>query len=151
MKFPPGTHVTERIKRRDPPVNEIDRLARNHDVAYMNAKKMSDIKKADKRMIKGLKIEQRSGKNPKTAKLVEKLLKMKVIGEDYGILGKTDITDLSHVKDDRKPSAKNISAAIDLIKEFGPRIYDYLKKPENRKAIASGVKKAVKYLMSIFT
>lgn len=44
----PGTKLEKRLNRGDPGVNELDKAAKEHDIAYANSNKMSDRHKADK-------------------------------------------------------------------------------------------------------
>lgn len=44
----PGTKLKKRIKRNDPGINELDRAAKEHDIAYSRSNKMSERHHADK-------------------------------------------------------------------------------------------------------
>ena len=45
----PGTRVSERIARGDPPRTEVDKIAMKHDLDYTLAESVQDIKNADKK------------------------------------------------------------------------------------------------------
>ena len=47
----PGTHLEKRLKRRDPGINRLDRIAKQHDIAYSKAKSVKDKWDADKKMV----------------------------------------------------------------------------------------------------
>lgn len=84
----PGTHIEERIKRGDPPldgINGIDAQARIHDIDYMKAKTLDDVRKADIKLLKN--IDQSTGK-PYLKKLTKTAIKSKMLAEDLGILDK---------------------------------------------------------------
>jgi hypothetical protein len=51
----PGTHITERIERGDPPRTLSDKTAQAHDLRYQSAKVPNDIRDADRTMLKALK------------------------------------------------------------------------------------------------
>lgn len=44
----PGTKLEKRLKRNDPGINELDRAAKEHDIAYSKTNKMSERHQADK-------------------------------------------------------------------------------------------------------
>lgn len=50
----PGTKLKERLKRGDKPVNRVDEICKNHDIAYSKSQSSSDIHNADVEMIKEL-------------------------------------------------------------------------------------------------
>ena len=50
----PGTHLRERLARKDAPVNRLDALAKLHDQDYAVAKCLRDKWKADKKMIRAI-------------------------------------------------------------------------------------------------
>ncbi len=84
----PGTKLLTRLKRGDIGVDGpygIDAAAKKHDIDYYNAKSYGDIRKADKKFIKGVKQSSSSGtmKN-----LTIGAIKAKNFGEDVGILSK---------------------------------------------------------------
>lgn len=47
----PATHLGKRLKRGDPGINRLDRLAKQHDIDYSEAKNIQDKWKADEKMI----------------------------------------------------------------------------------------------------
>ena len=59
----PGTKLKKRLKRGDPGINRLDRIAKQHDIDYDKARSLQDKWKADTKMIKA--IERLPGKkNP---------------------------------------------------------------------------------------
>lgn len=50
----PGTHLKERLARGDPGINQLDRIAKQHDIAYSKAQSLRDKHKADRMMVKRL-------------------------------------------------------------------------------------------------
>ncbi len=84
----PGTKLQTRLARGDKGVDGpygIDAAAKTHDIDYYNAKSYSDIRKADKKFIKGVRQSTSTGtmKN-----LAIGAIKAKNFGEDIGILNK---------------------------------------------------------------
>ena len=71
----PGTHSVKRLKRGDPGINRLDRLAKQHDIDYGRAKTLQDKWKADEKMIRG--IAKFSGRHTLTEKIVKKIMQMK--------------------------------------------------------------------------
>ena len=49
-----GTHLKKRLKRGDPGINRLDKLAKQHDIDYGSAKNLVDKWKADQKMIKAI-------------------------------------------------------------------------------------------------
>ena len=47
----PGTHLEKRLKRVDPGINRLDRIAKQHDIDYSRARHLQDKWKADDKMI----------------------------------------------------------------------------------------------------
>ena len=47
----PGTKLKKRLKRGDPGINRLDRIAKQHDIDYSHAKNLQDKWKADAKMI----------------------------------------------------------------------------------------------------
>ena len=70
----PGTHLAKRLKRGDPGINRLDRLAKQHDIDYGNAKTLQDKWKADEKMIQG--IANFKGKTM-TERVVKKIMQIK--------------------------------------------------------------------------
>ena len=66
----PGTKLEKRLKRGDPGVNRLDRIAKQHDIDYSRAKNLQDKRKADAKMIKA--IERLPGKETMTERVVKK-------------------------------------------------------------------------------
>ena len=49
-----GTHLKKRLKRGDPGINRLDKIARKHDIDYSNAKTLRDKHEADSKMIRAI-------------------------------------------------------------------------------------------------
>lgn len=47
----PGTHLKKRLARRDPGINRLDKIAKQHHSDYANGKNSRDKRKADDKMI----------------------------------------------------------------------------------------------------
>ena len=50
----PGTHLEKRLKRSDPGINRLDRIAKQHDIDYSRARSHQDKWKADGKMIRAI-------------------------------------------------------------------------------------------------
>ena len=50
----PGTKLKKCLAHRDPVINRLDRLAKQHDIYYSKAKNLQDKWKADTKVIKGI-------------------------------------------------------------------------------------------------
>ena len=50
----PGTHLETRLKRGDPGINRLDRIAKQHDIDYSRARSHQDKWKADDKMIRAI-------------------------------------------------------------------------------------------------
>lgn len=50
----PGTRLAKRLKRGDPGINRLDRLAKEHDIAYSRAKNLREKWHADDKMIQAI-------------------------------------------------------------------------------------------------
>ena len=50
----PGTHLEKRLKRSDPGINRLDRIAKQHDIDYSRARSHQDKWKADDKMIRAI-------------------------------------------------------------------------------------------------
>lgn len=72
----PGTKLKMRLKRGDPGINRLDRLAKQHDIDYSKAKNMRDKWQADRKMINA--IGKLPGKKTKTEKVVKLIMQGKV-------------------------------------------------------------------------
>ena len=70
----PGTHLAKRLKRGDPGINRLDRLAKQHDIDYGKAKTLQDKWKADEKMIQG--IAKFKG-HMMTERIVKKIMQIK--------------------------------------------------------------------------
>ena len=71
----PGTKLAKRLKRGDPGINRLDKIAKQHDIDYSRAKNLQDKWKADTKMIKA--ITKLPGKHTFTEKIVKKIMKAK--------------------------------------------------------------------------
>jgi len=59
----PGTQLIRRLKRGDPGLTPVDRLAKVHDIDYSLATTPQDVRKADKVFIKGIKKARKQGES----------------------------------------------------------------------------------------
>ena len=50
----PGTHLKKRLKHGDPGINRLDKIAKQHDIDYSQAKNLQDKWKADAKMVKAI-------------------------------------------------------------------------------------------------
>ena len=71
----PGTKLEKRLKRGDPGINRLDRIAKQHDIDYSRAKNLQDKWKADEKMIKA--IDTLPGKRTMTERIVKKIMQAK--------------------------------------------------------------------------
>lgn len=91
----PGTKVEKRIERGDPGINDLDKMAKQHDLSYLSANKklqsgvinkkefMTEIHDADKKFIS----ESKQSKDaPITGNLASKAMALKQLGEQFGVL-----------------------------------------------------------------
>ena len=72
----PGTHLKKRLKRGDPGVNRLDRIAKQHDIDCTRAKNLRDKHAADRKMIKA--IDRLGGRKTNTENMVKKIMQAKV-------------------------------------------------------------------------
>ena len=72
----PGTHLQKRLKRGDPGINRLDRIAKQHDIDYSRAKTLRDKHAADRKMIKA--IDRFGRRKTTTEKIVKKIMQAKV-------------------------------------------------------------------------
>lgn len=72
----PGTHLAKRLKRGDPGINRLDRIAKTHDIDYSKARSLKDKHKADRKMINS--ISKLPGKKTMTERVVKNIMKAKV-------------------------------------------------------------------------
>ena len=71
----PGTKLAKRLKRGDPGINRLDKIAKQHDIDYSKAKNLRDKWKADTRMIKA--IDKLPGSKTMTEKIVKRIMQAK--------------------------------------------------------------------------
>ena len=71
----PGTRLAERLKRGDPGINRLDRIAKQHDIDYSRAKNLRDKWKADESMVKA--IEHLPGRHTMTERIVKRIMQAK--------------------------------------------------------------------------
>ena len=71
----PGTHLEKRLRRGDPGINRLDRIAKQHDIDYSRARNIQDKWKADDKMIGA--IQALPGKKTWTKALVKKIMQAK--------------------------------------------------------------------------
>ena len=71
----PGTKLAKRLKRGDPGINRLDRIAKQHDIDYSYAKNLQDKWKADKKMVQA--ISKLPGKKTATERIVKRIMQAK--------------------------------------------------------------------------
>ena len=71
----PGTKLAKRLKRGDPGINRLDKIAKQHDIDYSDANKLRDKWQADTKMIKA--IDKLPGKKTLTEKIVKRIMQAK--------------------------------------------------------------------------
>ena len=71
----PGTKLKKRLKRGDPSINRLDKIAKQHDTDYSRAKNLPDKWKADAKMIKA--IDKLPGSKTLTEKIVKRIVQAK--------------------------------------------------------------------------
>ena len=71
----PGTHLKKRLKRGDPGINRLDKIAKQHDIDYSQAKNLQDKWKADAKMVKA--IIHLPGKKTWTEAIVKRIMQAK--------------------------------------------------------------------------
>ena len=71
----PGTHWKKRLARGDPGINRLDKIAKQHDIDYGQAKNLRDKSKADTKMIKA--IDKLPGKKTMTERIVKRIMQTK--------------------------------------------------------------------------
>ena len=71
----PGTKLAKRLKRGDPGINRLDKIAKQHNIDYSHAKNLRDKWKADAKMIKA--IEKLPGNKMLTEKIVKRIMQAK--------------------------------------------------------------------------
>ena len=71
----PGTKLKKRLKRGDPGINRLDKIAKQHDIDYNKAKNLQDKWKADTKMIKA--IDKLPGSKTMTERIVKRIMQAK--------------------------------------------------------------------------
>jgi len=71
----PGTHLAKRLKRGDPGINPLDKIAKQHDTDYSHARNLQDKWKADTKMINA--VNRLPGKKTKTERVVKRIMQAK--------------------------------------------------------------------------
>ena len=72
----PGTHLAKRLKRGDPGINRLDKIAKQHDIDYSKAGHNLEAKwKADAKVIKA--IDRLPGRKTLTERIVKKIMQAK--------------------------------------------------------------------------
>ena len=71
----PGTHLKKRLKRGDPGINRLDRIAKQHDIDYSKSANLQDKWKADAKMIRA--IDKLPGRKTMTERIVKKIMQAK--------------------------------------------------------------------------
>ena len=71
----PGTKLKKRLARGDPGKSRLDRIAKQHDIYYSQAKNLQDKWRADAKMIES--INKLPGKKTLTEKMIRKIMKAK--------------------------------------------------------------------------
>ena len=72
----PGTKLAKRLKRGDPGINQLDKLAKQHDIDYTNAKSLAEKHRADRIMVAG--INNFKGKKSWTEEIVKRTIPAKL-------------------------------------------------------------------------
>ena len=70
-----GTHLKKRLKQGDPGVNQLDKIAKQHDIDYSRAQSLVDKWKADTKMIKA--IDKLAGSKTLTERIVKRVMQAK--------------------------------------------------------------------------
>ena len=71
----PGTKLAKRLKRGDPGINRLDKIAKQHDIDYSHAKNLQDKWTADTKMIKA--IDKLPGGKTMTERIVKRIMQAK--------------------------------------------------------------------------
>ena len=71
----PGTHLAKRLKRGDPGINRLDKIAKQQDIEYSRAKTLEEKWKVDAKMIKA--IDRLPGRKKMTERVVKKIMQDK--------------------------------------------------------------------------
>jgi len=130
----PGTNVAERLKRGDPPINELDAACKKHDIAYSyKAKSAKDVRAADQQFLGNV---SKSKGNWGRKQLIKGIFKAKMTGEDLGII---DPGKFANLDGDEKPPAEAIIGKgkkrrrKDPARMLRKRIKNMTKKKNNKK------------------
>ena len=67
--------LKKRLKRGDPGINRLDRIAKQHDIDYSRAKNLQDNWKADTKMIKAM--DKLPGNKTMTERIVKRIMQAK--------------------------------------------------------------------------
>ncbi len=93
----PGTNLTERLKRGDPPRTYTDKVSQAHDIRYALASSQDDVAKADRKMIETL--DNASGKDSSfNINLGKWPIKAKYYAESKGLIAPGRIASFGEVK-----------------------------------------------------
>ena len=71
----PGTHLTKRLKRGDPGINRLDKIAKQHDIDCSHVQILQDKWKADTKMIKAT--DRLPGKKTMAERVVKRIMQAK--------------------------------------------------------------------------
>ena len=71
----PGTNLAKRLKRGDPGINRLDKIAKQHNIYYIHAQNLQDKWKADTKMIKA--IDRLPRKKTMTERVVKRIMQAK--------------------------------------------------------------------------
>ena len=72
----PGTHLKKRLSRGDPGINQLDRIAKAHEIDYDKAKDLKEKWEADRKMI--AKTDKLPGRKSLTERIVRRIMKTKL-------------------------------------------------------------------------
>ncbi len=96
----PGTRITARIKRNDPPRTLVDQVAQAHDIRYDLAEGGDDVRKADQKMLRSLERLKRENTDSRFNINPARLgIQAKIAAENFGLLSREAFIDTS-----KKPS-----------------------------------------------
>jgi len=70
-----GTKLVKRLKRGDPGINRLDKIAKQHDIGCSHAQNLQDKWKADTKMIEA--IDRLPGKKTMTVRVVKRIMQAK--------------------------------------------------------------------------
>ena len=71
----PGTHLQKRLKRGDPDINRLDKIDKQYDIDYSQAKNLQEKWKADAKMVKV--VSNLPGKKTWTEAIVKRIMQAK--------------------------------------------------------------------------